>query len=65
MMVKLGMNTPDEFEFDSMEERWFFWWARDLLGVGIITKIIYQPSKFILSDKVLIEYEHQLKTKIN
>lgn len=50
-------------EYDSDEERWFTWWLEELKLNGYIDSWKYHPKPFPLSEKIVIHWEKQLKTK--
>ena len=45
--------TEDGMKFDSMEELYFYWWAKDLQSVGLVTSITRGPM-YYLADPVKI-----------
>lgn len=49
--------------FDSQEELYFWWWASELLELGIITQIKYQPKSFELFNGADVKYLELMKTK--
>lgn len=54
------MNRED---FDSNEEMYFYWWAKELQDEGYIKSIEAQPKPFDLSDSLVTSYYMQMKTK--
>ena len=59
MKTVLKIDTPHNYEFDSDEEMYFFWWARELMIAGYIEKIVHQPESFQLSESIWCEYHKQ------
>ncbi len=53
--------TPD---LDSNEEAYFVWYLEELKSFGYISSWKSQPITYSLSDKVLYEWEEQLKTRV-
>jgi len=50
--------------FDSQEELDFYYWLLEAQEHGLISNIKYQPETFMLSNRVSLFYEKQLKTKV-
>jgi len=51
----------DNIVFDSWEEVYLYWWAKELKKAGYIEKITLHPKSFVLSDKVAIEHTVPMK----
>ncbi len=49
--------------FDSKEERYFYWWAQELIRFDIITYFRYQPKGFKLFKGTTITYKHKTVRK--
>ena len=50
--------------FDSQEEQDFYDWLIEAEEHGLVANIKYQPETFMLSNRVSLFYEKQLKTKV-
>ncbi len=48
--------------FASKEERYFYWWLKELIDRKLVTSFIYQPKPFILFEPISLSYQKQLKT---
>ena len=57
------MRTEQEIEFDSDEEKYMYWWLKELQDLGYISKIVHQPKPFDLSEPIWVDYYQQMKTK--
>jgi len=51
--------------FVSKEELYFSWWLDDMKKAGFVEEYFYEPTTFLLCDKVVKKYEEivELKTK--
>ncbi len=50
--------------FKSDEEKYFYWWLKELIDRKLVTSFIYQPKPFILSTPVNLPYQKALVTKV-
>ena len=57
------VNTED---FQSKEERYFYWFLVDLYNEGYISNVLYEPHTYELSEPITKTFvkEEQLKTKV-
>ena len=57
------VNTND---FQSKEERFFYWFLVDLYNAGYVSNVLYEPYTYELSDAVTKSFvkQEQLKTKL-
>jgi hypothetical protein len=57
------VNTED---FQSKEERYFYWFLVDLYNEGYISNVLYEPHTYELSEPITKTYvvKKQLKTKV-
>ena len=55
MAKKKSKPTYNDIEFDSKEEREFFWWCEEARELGILTQFRYQHPTYTLSETVKTE----------
>lgn len=53
----------DRGKYDSDEEVYFSWWINEMVEAGMITKVIYQPKPFLLSETASFDFIEVMKTK--
>ena len=53
----------ENLKLDSDEEKYFYWWAKELQDLGFIKSITLQPEPFNLLEPLKVEYFEQMKTK--
>jgi len=56
--------TKDNIQFDSREELLFYRWCKEAKNGGYINDFCYHPKPFILSERVTIRTQKQMKAKI-
>lgn len=51
----------DGITFDSWEEVYFYWWAKELKEAGYVQEIFFHPKSFELSDTLSVPYVKPMK----
>ena len=61
MKAKKQPIIEDGITFDSNEELYFYWWAKELQKEGYIDTIEMQPKAFELSSKTVVQHTKPMK----